>query len=391
MPAGLAEVGGESGVGMQAFDVVIVGGGLLGAAVAYELARRGQRVAIVERGPIGGEASWASAGIISYPNRLNMPRERVEITRRSRERYPALVEQLESETGVAIEYQRPGNLLVAVDEAGAAEVNRLAEWQQSLGFRVESLDPEAARRLEPALTGQLTAAWFAPDVGALRVQRLTEALAMAASRRGAAIMSDVPVEEVTHEGTRVTGVRTTQGLVPGGTVVLAAGAWTGGLSQSLGIDLPTRPVKGQLIAFAGAPTPPSHIISGRGGYILPRLDGTVTAAATEEEAGFDRRVTGEAVAWLIDLAGTLCPSLPRGELVSSWTGLRPATADGEPIMGPVPGYEGLWVAAGHFRTGAKEAPASAELVATSLLSGRVDPLLQPFLPSRFNPGGTQAS
>jgi len=363
----------------QSSEIVIVGGGIIGCATAYELARRGTTVTLIERGPIGREASWASAGIISLPNRPNMRPERVEISRRSLKRYPGLVEEIEERTGISVEYRRPGEIIVAVDDVHATEERARAEWQRSQGFAIEELDLQSARSREPALPPDLRAAWYIPGVGSLSLYRLTQALAMAASALGATILAETPVAAIEQRERTVTGVRLADRTISADIVILATGAWTRLLGDTVGVHLPTKPVKGQLVAFR-SPLGPKHVLAGHGGYARPRVDGTTIVAATEEDAGFDRRVTGDGVAWLLELTRTICPSLLAGELVESWTGLRPGTDGGEPLIGPVPGVEGLWVAAGHFRTGAKEGPATAELVATSIVSGRVDPLLAPFSP-----------
>lgn len=361
-------------------DVVVVGGGVIGCAIAFELTERGRAVTVVERGEIGGEASWASAGIISLPARMDMPPERVEISRRGLARYPGLVAELEERTGIAIEYRRDGELDIAVDAAQAAVTDERAGWQRSLGFNVERLDEAAARALEPALPPELATVWFAPDAGSLSVHALTRALALAAERNGGKILTGTPVERVTHAGGRVTGVQLADRHLAADVVVLASGAWTRFLGADLAVDLPTTPIKGQVLAFRGAPLRPRRIITGHGGYVRPRLDGTTIVAATEEDVGFDKTVTEEGTAWLTDLARTLCPVLLQGEVATAWAGLRPGMGGKEPLMGPVPGYDGLWVAAGHFRTGAKEAPGTAELIARSIVSGRLDPLLEPFVP-----------
>lgn len=367
--------------------VVIVGGGVIGSGIAHALAKRGVPVTLVERGRIGGEASWASAGIISLPSRPWVRPERVELGRLSLEQYPALVDELEERTGIGIEYRRPGEWSIAVDEEHAARQRAVAAWQQGLGLDVEQVAPEEARRTEPALPEALVAAWFHPNVGSLSVYRLTQALAMAARGLGATVLEETPVGGLLRDGDRITGVRLGDRDLPAATTVLATGAWTRLLGDALGVTLPTKPVKGQLLAFAGAPLRPAGCISGHGGYVRPRADGTTLVAATEEDAGFDRRVTGAGVAWLLDLARTICPVLLQGELVESWTGLRPGSETGDPLIGPVPGYEGLWVSAGHFRTGAKEAPATATLVAEALTSGEASPLLQAFFPANQGIGG----
>lgn len=360
--------------------VVIVGGGVIGCAIAYELARREVPVTLVERGEIGGEASWASAGIVSLPSRPEERPERIELGRRSLARYPALVEELEGRTGLAIEYRRPGELTIAVDEPHLRRERVIADWQAGLGLRVEELTPAEARRLEPAVPHGVLGAWLAREVGSLSVHRLTRALAAAAGQLGATVLAGTPVGGVIERHGRIKGVRLADRELRAGTVVLATGAWTRFLGDPLGVALPTKPVKGQLLAFANTPLRPAHLLTGHGGYVRPRLDGTTLVAATQEDVGFDRRVTGNGTAWLLGLTRTLCPVLLEGELVESWTGLRPGSETGEPLIGPVPGYEGLWVAAGHFRTGAKEAPATGELVAAAIAEGVVDPVLAPFAP-----------
>jgi len=361
-------------------DVVIVGGGVIGCAIAYELTLRNVAVTVIDRGPLGREASWASAGIISLPNRPNAAPELVEISRRGWERYPELVATLEAESGIAIEYRRPGQITVAIDQAAVTAAQALVSWQQGHGFEIESLPHADALKLEPTLSPQLQAAWLTPGVGSLSVYRLTQAFAMAASRRGATILAETPVSSLIRRGDRVLGVQTAAGRVEAETTILAAGAWTRFIGETAGAVIPTKPIKGQLLAFSHPTSRPHHLLTGHGGYARPRVDGTTLVAATEEDVGFDRRVTGDGVSWLFDLARKLCPVLLEGELVDTWTGLRPASATGQPVLGPVPGCSGLWVATGHFRTGAKEAPGTATVIAESLFSGRIDPLLEPFAP-----------
>jgi glycine oxidase len=354
---------------------------VIGSGIAFELAQRGVAVTLIERGRIGGEASGASAGVITIPTRPWFIPERLELGRLSQERYPALVEELEARTGIGLDYWRPGEWAIAADEEHAEVEDALAAWQLGEGLDVEPVPVDEARRREPALPETLVSAWFRPGVGSLSVRRLSQALAAAAKQLGATVLEETPVGGLRREGDRVTGVRLLDREIAADTTVLATGAWTRLLGDMLGATLPTKPIKGQLIAYANAPLRPATVIAGHGGYVRPRPDGTTLVAATEEDVGFDRRVTGEGVAWLLELTRTLCPILLQGEVAETWTGLRPGTETANPLIGPVPGYDGLWVSAGHFRTGAKEAPATAALVAGALTTGEIPALLRPFAPA----------
>ncbi|MFT4038771.1 MAG: FAD-dependent oxidoreductase [Thermomicrobiales bacterium] len=368
-------------------SVIVVGGGIIGSGIAYELAKRGVKVTLIERGRVGGEASWASAGIISLPHRPWTLPEQVELGRISLEVYPELVTTLEEMTGIGIDYRRPGEWAIAVDEEHAAEEDAVAEWQRGLGLDVEDVTPEEARRREPALPETLVRARFHPGVGSLSVHRLTQALAAAAKQHGATVLEETPVGGVMRSigpgsgDDRVTGVRLQDRDLSADLTILATGAWTRLLGETIGLTLPIMPVKGQLIAFANAPLRPARVISGHGGYVRPRPDGTTMVAATEEYAGFDRRITGDGVAWLLELARTLCPVLLEGEIAETWTGLRPGSETNDPLIGPHPRYDGLWVTAGHFRTGAKEGPGTALTVAEAITTGQIPEVLRPFAPT----------
>ena len=362
-------------------SVAIVGGGIIGSGIAYELAKRGMPVTLVERGRIGGEASWASAGIISLPNRPSQSPARVELGRMSLEVFPALVESLEEMTGIGIDYRRPGEWAIAVDDEHAAEQDALAEWQRGLGLSVEDVSPAEARKLEPALPESVVRTRFHPGVGSLSVHRLTQALAAAARQLGATVLEETPVGGLLREGDRITGVRLQDRDFHADVTILASGAWTRLLGDTVGVTLPTIPVKGQVIAFANAPLRPSRVVSGHGGYVRPCPDGTTMVAATSEYKGFDKRITGDGVAWLLELTRTLCPVLLQGEIADIWSGLRPGSETNDPLIGPVPGYDGLWVSAGHFRTGAKEGPGTAILVAEALTTGTIPDLLGVFAPA----------
>lgn len=364
-------------------DVLIVGGGVIGCAIAHYLGKAGARVAIVERRRIAEEASWASAGLISPPKLGAHGIEHARLEARSFGLYPALLDELREFTGLGVEHHRSGRLSVARDEGEVANLEETIPWQRNLGFAVEWLDGDTIRREEPALGPAILGGVWCAAVSSLRAHRLTAALARSARQRGATIHEHTPVEGFLTAGSRVLGVRTARGEIRAGTTVVATGAWTAGLGALLDLPLPTRPVRGQMLALADADPPLRHAIAGGGGYLIPRADGTIAVAATVEEAGFDTRVTPDGLTWLAGLIRGLAPAYTGARIVETWAGLRPGTADDLPIMGPVPGREGLWVAAGHMREGVIWAPITGELLAASILAGASDPALEPYTPARF--------
>jgi glycine oxidase len=365
-------------------DVAIVGGGVIGCAIAYQLAKAGAAVTIVERGALAREASWASAGLISppTPGRPGGP-GRARLEARSFGLYPALLAELAEATGIDVAWVRGGRLSVALSEAEEATLRQTLAWQRELGFDVEWLDGDATRRQAPALAPAIRGAIWCAAASALRAASLTLALARAAEARGATIREGTPVEGFLREGARIAGVRTPGGDIRAGVTVIAAGAWTAAVGELLDLDLPTRPVRGQMLALADAAPALRHAIAGAGGFLIPRADGTIAVAATVDEAGFDTRVTPDGLAWLATLIRTLAPGYAGARVVETWAGLRPAVSDDLPIMGRAPGVDGLWVAAGHMRDGILWAPVVGELMAAAVLGGEPDPALAPFAPGRF--------
>ncbi len=362
---------------------VVVGGGVIGCVIAYELARAGERVTVLERGPLAREASYASAGIISSPS----PRTGA-FGLASFRRYPALIAEVEDAAGMRVGWNRLGETqaLLAGDDPRALQ--DLMEWQGAQGLHVEWLEGTALREREPVLSADITMAIWERDAGSLRVHLLAQALARAAVTHGASVREHIPVQRIaTDAGGRVTGVETAAGLVPADCVVVAAGAWSRELGDLLGVTVPTMPVHGQMYSVADPPVPLRSVIAGGGGYLVPRADGTVAVGATTDDFGYAKRVTPDGVASLTDLVHRLAPSLAAARLVETWSGLRPGSADGVPIIGPVPGHTGLWAATGHYRGGALYAAATGEFVARALRTGITDPILAPFAPARFGSGG----
>lgn len=364
----------------RSWDAVVVGGGVVGCAVAFELAREGLAVALLERGELAGEASGAAAGMLLPLGEAPGPGPFLRLGLASLALFPALVEELRERSGIDPEHVACGALHVATD-ASAAE--RLAARARELaGVGAEWLDADALRALEPRLCPGAEGALFARAEAQVRSPLLVRALAGAAASLGARIATGTPVLGLRRDAARVVGVETPDGPVAAAAVVLCAGAWAPRLLPGA---LPIEPVRGQIVSLE-APRPGlGAIVLGPGCYLVPKRDGSVVVGATSERVGFDRRVTADGVAGLLAAARGLLPALGAASFRGAWAGLRPATPDGLPAIGAVSGCPGLWVAAGHHRNGVLLAPLSARLVADLVLGKALAPDAALFAPERFGP------
>jgi glycine oxidase len=366
-------------------DVLVVGGGVIGLAIAREAARAGMTVRLLERGAPGGEASGASAGILSAQLEAHHPGPLLPLALASRALYPPLVAALVEETGVDVDLRRDGALLVARGAAMVDELERTFAFQRGRGLPVERLEGEALRRAEPAITGAALLGLRLPDEGSIDPPALVRALALAAERAGAEIRTPAEVAALGVAGGRVSGVVTADGTThPAGRVVVAAGAWAGTLAGPGIAPVPSEPVRGQIVAFE-APGLIRHVLHGGTCYLVPRSDGRVLAGSTMERAGFDRRVTAEGVAHLAAAALALVPGLAPAPFHRAWAGLRPSAPDGLPVIGPA-STEGLLYACGHLRNGIVLTPITARAIVSMLLGGGAVPEevdLAPFSPQRF--------
>lgn len=362
-------------------DVLIVGGGVIGCAIAYELARAGASALVLERGEVGGQASGAAAGILAPPAEAVPTGAFRDLCLASLALYPDLVRALREETGIDVQYTGAGILLVAEGEAWSAALRGLVRAQGETGWRLEWVEGETLRRLEPALSPRVLGAAYSPSEHHVNPGLLTQALAQAACRRGAGVRPGTPVLGFLRRGDRLLGVRTPAGRLEAGAIVLAAGSWTGELARRLGFDLPTRPMRGQMMAYRSGAV--RHIIWGDEGYLVPKAGGFLFAGATVEDVGFRPRTTRRGLAWLRRMATAMVPALRYAEVASAWAGLRPGSPDGRPILGRLPGLENVFVASGHFRNGILLAPISGRLMAQLILEGRTELPLEPFSPARF--------
>ncbi|MGH7563452.1 MAG: NAD(P)/FAD-dependent oxidoreductase, partial [Gemmatimonadota bacterium] len=298
--------------------------------------------------------------------------------------YADFVSGLEAETGLDVGYRTDGTLVVALTPVEAGRLRRSAEAQRDRGLNAEILEAGEIRRLEPAVTEAAAVGLHLPDDHQVDpVPLMAAALAAVRSAPRIEIETGTAVRALVSTDGRVAGVETERGRLSTAWVVLAAGAWSGGL-PGLPRPLPVRPVKGQMAAVRPGQPSIRGIVGGRGAYCVPRGDGRVVIGATVEERGFDDRVSRVEVDALVASAVDIVPALSAAEVVSRWAGLRPGTPDSLPVLGPDPDLPGLVYATGHYRNGILLAPLTAEVVA-ALVCGQPEPLdLSAFAPDRVS-------
>ncbi|MGI8714706.1 MAG: glycine oxidase ThiO [Solirubrobacteraceae bacterium] len=377
-----------------AADLVVVGAGAIGLAIAWRAVQRGLRVVVLERSRAGGATSHVAAGMLAPVAEVTPGEESLlELGLRSAGDYPRFLKELAESAGVSpgeLGYTPCGTLLVARDSDEAEALERELGLRDRLGLTVERLLPSEARRREPGLAPALRLALDVPNDHAIDPRALTAALVGAVRRGGGELREGIAVEGLRISGDRVCGVALADGSVLGaGAVVVAAGVWSAQLS-GLTPDavVPVRPVKGQIIrchdpAGAGLLT---RVIRMGPSYVVPRGDGRYVIGATSEERGFDVSVTAGAAFALLRDASELVPGVSEWVLDEFSAGLRPGTPDNLPAIGPG-AIDGLHWAVGHRRGGILLAPITAELVLAGLTGGPLPGWAQAFSAGRFAPAG----
>jgi glycine oxidase len=361
-------------------DVLILGGGIVGAAIAERLAREGTAVTLVERGVVGGEASWAAAGLLTPVHPWNYPEPLLRLDAESLALWGPLAERLRDETGIDVEMRRTGLLDVIAGEEDEREADRRVAWKRAHGERAQRLSAAEARCEEPLLAETIRGALLLPDLAQVRNHRAAPAFAAAAARRGARIVERTAVLGLLMDGDRVAGAVTEAGQMRAATTVLAAGAWSGGLlGGACPPALRTVPCRGQMLLLRTVPGRLRHMVLAAGQYLVPRTDGRVLAGSTVEHVGFDSSVTAAGLASIGAAVARIAPALAAATVERSWAGLRPDSPDHMPSLGWV--RPGLLAATGHFRSGIMLAPVTAEIV-LDLVRGRAGRDLSPFDPRR---------
>jgi glycine oxidase len=374
--------------GLARTDVAIVGGGVIGLAVAHALGRRGVRVLVLERGDVAGTATAAAAGMLAPASEAEASAHAaLALELDSLRRYPAFVADVEAVAGQPCGYRTEGTLWVALTRDQAADLARLVALQRAKGLKARPLGPEALLAREPHLSGRVVEGLLVEGDHQVDPRALARALAVAVERRGGRVARGHRVLRVDHGGGRVRGV---SGVTAGGpfavaadAVVLAAGVWSGEIAAPLPA-LGLRPVKGQVVRLRGAPLI-RHVVRTPEVYLVPRHDGELLVGATMEEQGLDPRPTAGAVLDLLREAWRVLPGVYDLAVAELSVGFRPTGRDPRPVIAAAP-TRGLFVAAGHGRSGVLLAPATAHHLAAWIVEGARPDVLAPFGLERLDAG-----
>jgi len=369
---------------MSTPEVLIVGGGIVGAAAARALAVEGVSVEIVDSGAEPGIATQASAGMLAPLVEIRESEPLMGLAIRGRDRYRELAPVLREESNVDIGLWLDGILRLAFGEENEAQLRSAVAWQRQQGLNTEWLSAGELRQRCPGISPDARGAKLAPEDGALEPLATLEALLVSAARRGARLVRGETVLAIESSEGRVSGVRTRTGRRPAGAVVVAAGSWSGRLG-GLPRPLSVEPVRGQMLAYDWPENEPPAILYGAGGYVLKRGPEALVGA-TMEFAGFDASTTPLGEADLAVQAARVYPALAKAPIRRKWAGLRPCTPDGRPIVGPDPDLPNLWYATGHGRNGVLLAAVTGDIISRQVReipSPDLELDLAPLDPGRF--------
>jgi glycine oxidase len=364
---------------------VVIGGGIIGLGLAWQLARRGTPVTVFDRETAGRGASWVAAGMLAPVSEFGFENDDfLEFGRRSMEIFPRFLQELETDSGRSVALDTRGTLVVGFHRDDSERIRRVYRFREDKGLPVQWMTGSEARELEPLLSPNAASAMWIPEDYQIDNRVLVDALKVALVAAGGELVEETAVTEIKSDGGRCAGVVTDGAEHPAAVTVLAAGCWSGGIAGIPERLVPrVRPVKGQIVTLRMDETYGfARVIRAPDAYILPKDDGRLLIGATEEEMGFDTAPTAGPVMRLIERAWEAVPSLYDLPIEEIAVGLRPGTRDHEPLIGES-GMDGLLYATGHYRHGILLAPITAYALCDMILDGKTPEYAVPFSPSRF--------
>jgi glycine oxidase len=372
----------------QTTDVAILGGGVIGCSIAYQLSKAGLEVSVIEREQIAAEASSAAAGLLAPAEVLTGPKAVADLFLASWSITTETIAEIEAVSGVQVEYFQTGALHTLTKTDDQVSLRSYAEIWQKQGSDVTWLTGDEAHDYEPLLHKAIDAALYVPQAASIRPRLMTRAYAEAAHTSGAHFYEHTEVTGLRQRSNKVIGLETKQGQTIGcNRVVIATGAWSAQIGKWLGLSIPVFPARGQILALRQQATPLKHTIFGNDLYMVPKIDKTIYVGATIEQVGFDTSNTAGGVAWLLSNAIQLVPELEHAEIADIWAGLRPWSQDSYPILGKAPGWENVILATGHGPGGFELSAITGKTIADLIINGQSPALIQPFGLERFTGKG----
>lgn len=351
------------------YDAIIIGGGVNGGAIAFNLAKRGMKVLLLEKDRFASKASGAAAGMLGAQAELDGEGPLFQIARISRALFNNLADELKTISGVDIELVNKGMLRLALTDWEQQEHHRISEIHKQNGELAEVLTGKEARKREPALSNEVIGALYLEKDGQVAAPQLVLGFLRTASALGCVIKEFVEVQSFHFSNGKITGVATNEGDFMSSNVVVTGGAWSEKLLMKIGLQLKMYPVKGECFSIKTKVPMVSSTIFTPECYLVPKKDGRIIVGATVIPNTFNQQVTFEGIFSLMEKAKRLVPSITLGEWEKGWTGIRPQTADGLPYLGEHPDYKGLFIATGHFRNGILLSPITGEVMA-DLIEGK---------------------
>lgn len=365
----------------MATDILVLGGGIIGCALADALARRGARVMLLERGRIGAEASTAAAGILASYMDLPTPGPLFELCQLARRHYPAWVRSLESRSKVDVGLHRDGILYLAMSGREADTMDRQVRWQLRRQLPIERWTPSEVRRREPVVDRQVTRGYFFAGESQVDNAAVMKALAVACAASGVVIREQTTVRRILVRRGAVQGVETAHGVVRARTVVNTLGTWAS-MDHASPMPLPVTPARGQMLLFRAAPGLVKRAVMSNRAYFVQRRDGRLLVGSTIEHGRAENALTIQGMHAILCGARRMSRVIDQCTFVDAWAGIRPYTRDVLPILGAT-SVVGLYAATGHFRHGILLAPTTAHLMTELILDGEPSWDLTPFSPQRF--------
>jgi len=394
---------------VSAHDVIIVGGGLIGSSIAFELSSEKLRVAVLDRQEPGREASWAAAGMLAPGTDSPETSALVPLGIESRRLYPEFIAAIEQASNKPTDFTRNGTFeLFRGPQAETQRDTMVAEFRR-VGLAAEAISPDEARKHEPSIASHIAAVAWLPDEATVDPRLLVESVLAAARQSGAEIRANCAVDALLYEGKACVGVIAGGQKLAANQVIIAAGSFCGtiadgtianaGAARETGPHsqqhprlqeyAPVYPVRGQMLALRSRSVQLKKVLRSEYGYLVPRRDGRIIAGSTLEDAGFVKQVTPQGVRQILDAALELAPALADAKIVEDWSGLRPGTPDQLPIIGPTD-IAGLSLATGHYRNGILLAPATAKIMRDWIVTGKSNFNAESFSPLRFSTAKSHA-